>query len=34
MYEMYQDMVNLIERYGFAEIDNTNYFFKKCDEEV
>ena len=32
--EMYQDMVNLIERYGFAEIDNTNYFFKKCDEEV
>lgn len=32
--EMYQDMVNLIERYDFAEIDNTNYFFKKCDEEV
>jgi len=32
--EMYQHMVNLIERYDFAEIDNTNYFFKKCDEEV
>lgn len=32
--EMYQLMVNLIVKNGFAEIHETNYFFKKCEREI
>lgn len=32
--EMYQLMVNLIVKNGFAEIHETNYFFKKCESEI
>ena len=32
--EMYQLMVGLIVKNGFYEINETNYFFKKCEREI